>query len=122
MPCTNVPIHCRFCPPSISGEPRTIWKYSAIVHLLTEHAEPAKDLPGTYKLPLIPPEMLIDMFVSRLEEQRLGIEGKVTMAYREEDELPGSDDIAALMNEPSTKRGRAETLSVVEPDRKRRKE
>ncbi|KAF8903714.1 hypothetical protein CPB84DRAFT_1773992 [Gymnopilus junonius] len=104
MPCTNVPIHCRFCPPSISGEPRTIWKYSAI-NLL-------KDLPGTYKLPLIPPEMLIDMFVSRSR-----------WLTREENELPGSDDIAALMNEPSTKRGRGPRhWSVVEPDGKRRKE
>ncbi|PPR04251.1 hypothetical protein CVT26_004196 [Gymnopilus dilepis] len=128
MPCTNVPIHCPLCPLSISGEPRTIWKYSAIMHLLTEHPEPVQDLPGTYKLPLIPPEMLINMFISRMEEERLGIQEKVTRAYREENELPGSDDIAVMIADTESlhsastaKRGRAETLSVVEPEGKRRR-
>ncbi|KAH6910032.1 hypothetical protein BKA70DRAFT_1046415, partial [Coprinopsis sp. MPI-PUGE-AT-0042] len=35
--CTNVPIHCPLCPRAISGHPRTIWKYNAVMHLLTNH-------------------------------------------------------------------------------------
>ncbi|KAJ7840641.1 hypothetical protein B0H13DRAFT_1556165, partial [Mycena leptocephala] len=36
-PCTNVPIHCPLCPWSASWNPRTIWKYNAIYHLIREH-------------------------------------------------------------------------------------
>ncbi|KAF8981384.1 hypothetical protein BDQ17DRAFT_1168214, partial [Cyathus striatus] len=37
--CTNVPIHCPFCLPSISGVPKTIWKYNAINHFLIFHGK-----------------------------------------------------------------------------------
>ena len=36
-PCTNVPIHCPICSHSLSGQPRTIWKYNAMNHFITEH-------------------------------------------------------------------------------------
>lgn len=126
MPCTNVPIPCSLCPRSLSGDPQTIWKYSTTLHLITEHpvAQPiGPDGRGeVHYMPDIPPDMVVNMFISHEEEQSLGIKNEATIAYREENELPPSDDIAAMGRDllPDSelnvaKRGRAPTLSVVEP-------
>ena len=120
MPCTNIPIHCPFCPRTLSGEPRTIWKYNAISHLICDHPEPVTDTTNTYKLPLIPGKLLVDMFISRQEEMWMGISERATFEYRDDFELPGSDDIEEIRAE-YVKRERAETVSVVEPKGKRRK-
>jgi hypothetical protein len=54
-PCTNLPIHCQLCPPmGISGEPRTIWKYNAIYHLLSEHPPDGIFDAGSTCLPKVP--------------------------------------------------------------------
>ena len=34
----------------ISGQPRTIWKYNAVSHLICEHPKPIPSIPKTYKL------------------------------------------------------------------------
>ena len=116
-PCTNVPIHCPLCPPTLSGEPRTIWKYNALSHLICEHPEPIPGIPNTYKLPKIPGQLLVDMFTSQKEEMLMAVEEERTRRYRSENELPGSDDIEVIKE--ITKRERAETLSVVEPQGKK---
>ena len=120
MPCTNVPIHCPFCPQTLSGEPRTIWKYNVISHLIYEHPEPVTGTTNTYKLPLIPGKLLVDMFVSRQEELWMGISESTTFEYRDDFELPGSDDIEEIRADV-VKRERAETVSVVEPKGKKLK-
>jgi hypothetical protein len=50
----------------------------------------------------------------------MGISEKATVEYRDEFELPGSDDIEEI-REYYVKRERAETVSVVEPKGKKRK-
>ena len=120
MPCTNVPIHCPFCPPTLSGELRTIQKYNVISHLICDHPEPVTDTSNTYKLPLIPGKLLVDMFISRQDEMWMGISERATFKYRDDFELPGSDDIEEIRAE-YVKRECAEMVSVVEPKGKRRK-
>lgn len=75
---------------------------------------------NTYELPLIPGKLLVDMFVSKQEEQWMGISEDATSDYRDDFELPGSDAIEEIRVE-MVKRGRAETVSVVEPKGKKRK-
>ncbi|KAH9852083.1 hypothetical protein C2E23DRAFT_203440 [Lenzites betulinus] len=112
-PCTNVPIHCPFCPPQpTSGEPQAIWKYNAITHLLINHQDKDKNLPG------IPPQFLVDMHISKAEEQAMGIEEDCTDEWREENEVPGSDDIQAFQEQAAEqvavqKRGRAQSTTEV---------
>ncbi|KAJ7907261.1 hypothetical protein B0H13DRAFT_1579436, partial [Mycena leptocephala] len=37
-PCTNVPIHCPFCPVDrVSCQPETIWKYRTMPHIAVAH-------------------------------------------------------------------------------------
>lgn len=116
-PCTNVPIHCPLCPPTLSGEPRTIWKYNTLSHMICEHPEPIPGIPDTYKLPSIPGQLLVDMFMTQKEETWMGVAKEETLGYRKENELPGSDDMEAI--KATAKRERAETLSVVEPHGKK---
>ncbi|KAF8234371.1 hypothetical protein L208DRAFT_1261897 [Tricholoma matsutake] len=35
-PCPNVPIHCPTCPPSLSGQPKTSWKYNTFAHFAAQ--------------------------------------------------------------------------------------
>ena len=35
---SRITIHCMLCPPSLSGQPYTIWKYNVIYHLAEYHA------------------------------------------------------------------------------------
>ncbi|KAI0717791.1 hypothetical protein C8Q72DRAFT_902661, partial [Fomitopsis betulina] len=35
--CKNTPIYCTLCPASSNGHPRTIWKYTAHLHLVSQH-------------------------------------------------------------------------------------
>lgn len=124
-PSTNIPIHCQLCPPlAISGEPRTIWKYNSIYHLLSEHSPEYEDNTDDNSekttLPKIPGQMTVDMFISRKEEVFLKITPQVTTQYREKYEnIPDSDGVELIKEE--LKRDRAQTLSVVEPGGKRRR-
>lgn len=120
-PCTNVPIYCPLCPLNFSGELPAIWKYNAVAHLLYNHPEEVTGEHNMYKLPPVPGQLMIDMFISRREEALMGIEDEVTLNWREENEIPGSDFIEDLRVEEQQKRGRSGTLSVVEPKGKRQK-
>jgi hypothetical protein len=109
--------HRPLCPPTLSGEPRTIWKYNTLSHLICEHPEPIPGITNTYKLPSIPGQLFVDMFTTQKEETWMGVAKEETVGYRTENELPESDDIEAI--KAATKRERAETLSVVEPHGKK---
>ena len=120
-PCTNVPIHCQLCPPmGISGEPRTIWKYNAIYHLLSEHHPDGIIDTDSTCLPKVPGAMTVDMFISQKEEMLLKVAAPATLKNRETYNLPGSDAIEEIKED--MKRERAPTVSVVEPTGKRRRQ
>ncbi|KAK7471312.1 hypothetical protein VKT23_002721 [Stygiomarasmius scandens] len=108
MPCSNVPIHCTLCPVTASGQPRTIWKYHAMYHIVTEH--------GTDNgFPHIPGELMVNMFISRAEEKLLGIPDDSTSQWRDENEVPSSDFVYELGagTEESSKRPRGESVSSI---------
>lgn len=118
-PCTNIPIHCPLCPPSPSGNPVTIWKYNAIVHLHTHHLTKENCLPD------LPPAFMIDMHISKAEESAMGVGEESTDLWRDEYQVPDSDDIQEAKDGLSAravqKRARAQsTQSVVEIDRRRK--
>lgn len=110
-PCTNVPIYCPLCPTTLSGSRRTIWKYNILFHLASEHV-----VDDT--MPAIPPQLMVDMHISKAEERRLGIEDELTMVWREENNIPGSDDIEAQHKALKRGRERAVSTSVGGPARK----
>ncbi|KAH9856505.1 hypothetical protein C2E23DRAFT_721964 [Lenzites betulinus] len=115
--CTNVPIHCQLCPLTSSGQPTTIWKYNTALHLIAAHRNEAGDLPD------IPPRLLVDMHISKVEESAMGIEDEWTERWREENDIPGSDDIEEAQGKISasaiSKRGRAQSTAEVEQSRRK---
>lgn len=121
-PSTNVPIHCQICPPlAISGDLRTIWKYNAIYHILSEHSEGqyTGSLMENAPLPKIPGQMMVDMFISQCEEVLLKILPDCTKEHRQRYGIPNSDDLEVIKED--LKRERAQTLSITEPTGKRRR-
>jgi hypothetical protein len=111
-PCTNVPIYCPLCPKSASGNFRTIWKYNARYHLVSEHSS------NSTALPEIPPQFTIDTFIRRQEEKWMGITAQETDDYREEYRIPDSDDIDVLIESQKHqfKRERSGTESTTGSD------
>ncbi|KAJ6449180.1 hypothetical protein C8R45DRAFT_1131162 [Mycena sanguinolenta] len=108
-PCTNVPIHCPLCPHSTSGNPRTIWKYNARYHIISEHTQNNQAHPG------LPAQFVIDTFIRRQEEGWMGITVDETRYYRLQNQIPDSDIIDALTAE-NTKRERSDTHSTAGSD------
>ena len=99
-----------------------ISKYNAIFHLLTKHVQDSVGMDANsdrQKLPKIPGQMIVDMFLSREEEEFLKVDAQLTTKDRENHGIPNSDGIEVIKNE--LKRERAQTLSVVEPSGKRRR-
>ncbi|KAJ7609680.1 hypothetical protein FB45DRAFT_761958 [Roridomyces roridus] len=110
-PCTNVPIHCALCPTSASGTPRTIWKYNAIYHLISEHGDENQQIPS------IPGQFMVDMFVHRREEAAMGFTAQETAEYRQQNQIPDSDAIDAIAESNEVgKRGRSNTQSTTGSD------
>ncbi|KAI0368713.1 hypothetical protein BV20DRAFT_998002 [Pilatotrama ljubarskyi] len=115
-PCTNIPIHCPLCPLTASGNPATIWKYNAVFHLLTAHRDDEDTLPE------LPPQFLVDMHILKVEESAMGVGAEWTERWREENEIPGSDDIRkaqAGLASSAPKRGRAQSAADVQQDRRK---
>jgi len=111
-PCTNVPIHCPICLPGLSGQPRTLWKYNALFHFATEHA------PVGQKLPAIPPELIVETFITSKEESLMGISQEDTQKWRDDNEIPNTDGLEQLKEEISAaKREQAES-TVTQPPHK----
>ncbi|KAJ6579361.1 hypothetical protein B0H10DRAFT_2198716 [Mycena sp. CBHHK59/15] len=108
-PCTNVPIHCPICPPAVSGDPRTIWKYNAAYHMLSEHND--TDLMATA------PKFVVGMFIRKEEEARMGIDAEHTASWRNDNRIPDSDVIdVILVDSEAVKRARGNTASTVSSD------
>lgn len=84
-PCTNVPIHCPLCTDTVTGTPRTIWKYNTVFHLASEHSE-GGNMPAD-----LPTRLLVDMFISKREEGLMGIERELTEKWRDEHGFLNSD-------------------------------
>jgi hypothetical protein len=112
-PCTNVPIHCPICPTSVSKAPQTIWKYNALLHLISEHST-------GFTSPKIPRQLLSHMHITREEEKALGIKEEVTVAWREEHNIPGTESLLEMIQaEEMQKRGRSDTVFSDSNDQKR---
>lgn len=84
-PCTNIPIHCPLCPKSASGEPRTIWKYNAVFHLVEEHPQS-----------LIPVRFMKELIIHADEEKKMGIQPANTHHFRQKAGMAGSDDLESM--------------------------
>ncbi|THH26610.1 hypothetical protein EUX98_g7582 [Antrodiella citrinella] len=85
-PSTNVPILCPLCAsadPPVG--PHTSWKYNMPFHILKEHG-----------VDQVTPELVVRMFISREEEERIGIEEEETKKFRDEFKIPGSDDVKEI--------------------------
>ena len=78
--CTNTPIYCTLCPVSNHGHPHTIWKYTAHVHLISQHAPVDKDSSPTLA---VPAQMAVNMFISQAEGEHMGLEASKTDEYVE---------------------------------------
>jgi hypothetical protein len=102
LPCSNVPIQCHLCPPSISGDTQTIWKYNGLYHLVTEHSNNGKP-------PEIPGELLVKLYIHKQEETALNIQAEDTERYRRENEIPDSDGLAMMMGEHVQVEGQADS-------------
>ena len=77
-------IHYPLCPTAVSGDPLTIWKYNALYHLISEHSSGSTP-------PLIPGQLLVQMFITKEEEKALGISEHNTVDWRRENNIPDTD-------------------------------
>jgi hypothetical protein len=98
-------------PPSLSGAPKTIWKYNTTDHLLTHHAEVDHTQSCKYRAPTIPGQLLIDMFVTKQEEKLMSITEAATDNWRKENNMPASEGLLEIINlEEQQKRARSGTV------------
>jgi hypothetical protein len=98
--------------PGLSGQPHTLWKYNALFHFATEHA------PVGQKLPAIPPELIVETFITSKEESLMGISQEDTQKWRDDNEIPNTDGLEQLKEEISAaKREQAES-TVTQPPHK----
>ena len=87
---------------------KSIWKYNALYHLITEHSN--DDM-----VPKIPGELLVNFFMHKKEENALGVREDSTKKWRKENNIPDSDGLA-LMMEDQQKRGISDTVSTTLSD------
>src|ERR1700676_4253648 len=104
LPCTNVPIYCPLCSTAVSGDPPTIWKYNALYHLISEHSSGSTP-------PSIPGQLLVQMFITKEEEQALGILEHDTVDWRRQHNIPDSDGVELRQT-----RKRSDTVSTTHSD------
>jgi hypothetical protein len=106
-PCTNVPIHCSICPPAYSGNLHTVWKYNYALHLHEKHRD-THLTDGQFELPA---QLWVDTFISQCEEAAIAkVDAETTRKFREDYNLPGSDDLPIVSANGSPKRPRSLTL------------
>lgn len=121
-PSKNVPIECLLCKAANRERLCAIWKYNVMNHLLMEHIEVKNNRPSV--LPN-PPRMKMAMYISKVEEAKLGVELNRTLEARERLQLPGSDDIELAKieeQEAEKKRRRSDTVtSKGRPGKKKRR-
>ena len=105
--CTNTPIYCTLCPVSNHGHPHTIWKYTAHLHLISQHAPVDKDSSPTLA---VPAQMAVNMFISQAEGEHMGLEASKTDEYRDDFALPDSEAIDPVRS--TVKRDRSTSITV----------
>jgi hypothetical protein len=90
------PVQRSLCPPSVSREPQTIWKYNAIGWKVQN-------------IPIIPGDLMMDMFVTRQEEKWMKINPSATTTFRREHDIPSSDGLEryVMQDEERQKRDRS---------------
>jgi hypothetical protein len=110
------------CPLSVNGQPQTIWKYNALMHILIDHPGSDPLDPKLCILPDVPVSMQAKIHIPRAEETALGIKEELTTEARADFHLLNSDDFphgvgAHWMDSEPTgdrfngKRARSETSS-----------
>lgn len=105
--CTNTPIYCTLCPASSNGHPQTIWKYTAHLHLVSQHAPVDGDASQTLA---VPAQMAVNMFISQAEGAYMGLEASTTNEFRDDFALPDSDSIDPVRT--TVKRDRSTSITV----------
>jgi hypothetical protein len=83
----------------------------------------------TYKLPFIPANLMLAMFITKVEESLMGIKAAATVSSQDMLGFPGSSNIGGsdyrgtqLFIKPVEKRGGSEMMSSVGTGRKRHKD
>ncbi|KAF8165171.1 hypothetical protein B0H34DRAFT_830366, partial [Crassisporium funariophilum] len=94
MPCTNVPVSCPICPSGQDQQSPTFWKYNLIHHMTENHIDEEE------RLPPFPAELRLSAHISRLEEERMGVELANTIRYRTQHDLMNSDALEDPMDDP----------------------
>jgi hypothetical protein len=84
--CTNLPMHCPFCPKGINGVSYTVWSYNFIVHLWEKHS---KD----NNIPDLDPNTWLCAFISKDEEKFMGMTANDTETWRELHGVPDSEGL-----------------------------
>ncbi|KAF8159728.1 hypothetical protein B0H34DRAFT_843211, partial [Crassisporium funariophilum] len=122
-PCTNIPINCPLCPFLVSGKPHMVWKYNCVYHILTHHStnpisrEQTPDSVFNGKLPDLPVQLTVDLFISRQEERCMEVAEVKTTVAREESGLPNSDGFEITQKKlpkEKEKRPRSQTVMSTE--------
>ncbi|KAF8156095.1 hypothetical protein B0H34DRAFT_659364, partial [Crassisporium funariophilum] len=72
--CTNVPLPCPICPKGRNDQSPAFWKYNLIAHMTEHHLVDER-------LPPFPPELRKSAYISRAEENRMGVELVATIQY-----------------------------------------
>ncbi|KAL1749281.1 hypothetical protein HDZ31DRAFT_28139 [Schizophyllum fasciatum] len=114
--CTNVPLQCSICPPSIHGQHPTFWKYNAITHLTLMHGVEGEDK-QIHPPAEVPPDFLIATFITSAEELRMHVSPESTLSFRDFNSIPGTDGITALAEDQKDQR--LKPAGLLEMDKKR---
>ncbi|EKM80850.1 hypothetical protein AGABI1DRAFT_126893 [Agaricus bisporus var. burnettii JB137-S8] len=118
--CSNVPIHCSLCPALPDGNPKTIWRYNALMHIAVDHEQLDLEDPNLRLYPDIPFSMKANMHISRAEETALDIEEERTLEARADFMLLNSDDFLTETHGRFVgKRVRADTQLTIRPPSKK---
>ncbi|KAF8162739.1 hypothetical protein B0H34DRAFT_805390 [Crassisporium funariophilum] len=72
----------------------TFWKYNLIHHMTENHIDEEE------RLPPFPAELRLSAHISRLEEERMGVELANTIRYRTQHDLMNSDALEDPMDDP----------------------
>jgi hypothetical protein len=84
--CTNLPMHCPFCPQDIDGMRNTVWSYSFIMHLWEMHSSDGQ-------IPRVDASTQSKSFITKTEEVAMDIIPTDTDRWRSEHHVPDSDEI-----------------------------
>jgi hypothetical protein len=96
--CANSLPHCCL------WDPPTIWKYNALYHIISEHSSGSTP-------PSIPGQLLVKIFITKEEEQALGILEHDTVDWRRQHNIPDSDGVELRQT-----RKRSDTVSTTHSD------